>query len=147
MTNSEEHVATKSEAAVTLSSVLGEVVFLMMTPPSHKHLFLTDLEWLVMPPLTLRQFRLWRQGTRPIGFASWAFLSEEVAERVRGGVRKLKPADWKSGDNAWLMDVVAPNAEFAQQMVEELKKTVFPGQVLKGLRPRADGNGSEVVEL
>lgn len=147
MTDSQEKRVAQGDPGVTLSSVLGEVVFLMMSPPSHKHLFITDLEWLVMPPLTLRQFRLWRQGNRPIAFASWAFLSDEVGERVMGGVRRLKPADWKSGDNAWLMDVIAPNPEFAKQMVDELKKTVFADRVLKGLRPRADGTGSEVVEL
>jgi cytolysin-activating lysine-acyltransferase len=147
MTKDEEKASAQGDNGVTLSSVLGEVVFLMMSPPSHKHLFLTDLEWLVMPSLALRQFRLWRQGGRPVAFASWAFLSAEVEERVRGGVRRLKPVDWKSGDSAWLMDVVAPNPDFAKQMVDELKQSVFADRVLKGLRPRPDGGGSEVVEL
>ncbi|MGE5546800.1 MAG: toxin-activating lysine-acyltransferase [Solirubrobacterales bacterium] len=147
MADEKEPAHEPDRAPATLSQVLGEVVFLMTMPQSHKFLFLADLEWLVMPPLGLRQFRLWRQGQQPVAFASWAFLSDEAQERAVAGVRRLRPSDWKSGDHAWLMDVVAPNAEFAQKMVEELKRDVFAGRTLKGLRPRPQGGGSEVVDL
>ncbi|MGE5506576.1 MAG: toxin-activating lysine-acyltransferase [Actinomycetota bacterium] len=123
----------------TLSAVLGEVVSLLMMHASHKHLFLTDLEWLVLPPLVLRQFRLWRQEDRPMAFASWALLSEEAEGRLMSGVRRLKPADWNGGDRAWLVDVVAPNQDVAQKMVAELKSVVFKDRPLKALQARADG--------
>ncbi|MBA5777673.1 toxin-activating lysine-acyltransferase [Stappia sp. F7233] len=45
----------------------------------------------------------------PIGFASWAYLGEEPAERiVKKGIRRLMPTDWKSGDEFWLIDFIAP---------------------------------------
>ena len=130
----------------TFAGVLGEVVSLLMAPASHKHLFLTDLEWLVVPPLMLRQFRLWRQDDRPVAFASWAFLSEEAEARVLGGSRKLKPAEWKCGDRAWLMDVVAPSPESAKQMIEELKRGLFADRPLKAVQSQADGKPG-VVEF
>jgi cytolysin-activating lysine-acyltransferase len=142
--------AAESTAAAqgpnTLAAVLGEVVSLLMMPASHKHLFLADLEWLVVPPLALRQFRLWRQDDRPVGFATWALLSEEVEARLLSGVRRLKPADWNSGDRAWLIDVVAPNPEAAQKMVAELKAVVFSDRPLKALQARPEG-GSAAVEV
>lgn len=131
----------------TLAEVLGEAVYLMTKPASHKFLFLADLEWLVMPPIMLRQFRLWRQGTSPVAFATWAFLSEDAENRLLSGVRRLQPQEWNSGDRAWLMDVVAPDPQFAQRMVEELKQAVFAGRSLKGLKPREGGQGSDVAEL
>jgi cytolysin-activating lysine-acyltransferase len=134
----------------TFAGVFGEVVSLLIMPVSHKHLFLADLEWLVVPPLKMRQFRLWRQDDRPVAFASWAFLSEEVEARVLearvlSGLRRLKPNEWKSGDRAWLMDVVAPRPETAKQMIEELKRTVFPDRPLKVVQQTPDG-GSAVAE-
>ncbi|MEW5726351.1 MAG: toxin-activating lysine-acyltransferase [Pseudomonadota bacterium] len=133
--------------AATVAEVLGEVVYLMTKPATHKFLFVADLEWLVMPPIMLRQFRLWRQGTTPVAFASWAFLSEEAENRLLAGVRRLPPQEWNSGDRAWLMDILAPDPQFAQRMIEELKQAVFPGRVLKGLKPRENGQGSDVAEL
>lgn len=139
---------TQQKAApATLAEVMGEAVFLMASSHSHKFLFLADLEWLILPPLMLRQFRLWRDGPRPVAFATWAFLNEETEGRMLNGVRRLKPEEWNFGDRAWLMDVVAPNAEFAAKMIEEMKQVVFPGRKLMGLRPRAEGGGSEAAEL
>ncbi len=143
----EEDGKTSPRQAATLAEVLGEVVYLMAKPATHKFLFIADLEWLVMPPVMLRQFRLWRQGSTPLAFASWAFLSEEAESRLLNGVRRLPPQDWNSGDRAWLMDVLAPDPQFAQRMVQELKQGVFAGRPLKGLRPRENGQGSEVAEL
>ncbi len=71
-------------------------------------MFITDLEWMTLPAIALDQFRLWRQNNMPVAFATWAYLSDEAEERMQQGVRRLGPADWKSGDNLWLMDLVAP---------------------------------------
>lgn len=136
---------SKPRPPATAAEVFGEVVSLMMMPSSHKFLFLSDLEWLVVPPIMLRQFRLWRNAERPVGYASWAFLSEAVEARMLAGGRRLQPNDWKSGDRAWLIDMAAPSADFAEAMVKELKEKVFAGKPLKGLKPRE--GGSDVVEL
>lgn len=139
--------AKEPKHPATLAEVLGEAVYLMTKPASHKFMFLADLEWLVIPPIMLRQFRLWRQGNAPLAFASWAFLSEDAENRLLSGVRRLQPQEWNSGDRAWLMDVLAPDAQFAQAMVDELKRAVFPGRVLKGFKPGAGGEGREVAAL
>ncbi|MEO5374993.1 MAG: toxin-activating lysine-acyltransferase, partial [Alphaproteobacteria bacterium] len=33
------------------ASLLGDVAWLMVRSPAHRHLFLADLEWLVLPAL------------------------------------------------------------------------------------------------
>lgn len=76
--------------------------------PAHKHLFITDVEWLALPPVMLRQFRLWYRGRTPFAYASWATLSDEIEQRVMAGVRRLAPGDWRSGESLWLIDLVAP---------------------------------------
>jgi len=47
-------------------AVLGQVVWLMMNMPQYRHVFLADLEWMVLPPILLSQYRLFRAGDRVV---------------------------------------------------------------------------------
>lgn len=128
------------------AEILGHVAWLMTRSAGHHHLFLVDLEWLVLPPLMHRQFRLVRNGTRPFAYAAWAFLNEEAERRLLSGQFRLRPDDWRSGDRAWIIDLVTPFGE-AATILKHLKKQVFANQSLKLLRRRADGKGMEGVEV
>ena len=50
---------TPAGAARTMAQVLGEIVWLMSQSPLHKQMFIADLEWMVMTPALLGQFRLY----------------------------------------------------------------------------------------
>ena len=90
------------------SQILGQIVWLAMHSPAHRHLFLTDLEWLVLPPLLLKQFRVFRKNGKPFAYVSWAMVSEEVEQRLKSGNIKLRPGDWKCGEMPLIVDVLAP---------------------------------------
>lgn len=124
----------------TVSHIFGEMVWLMSQSPTHKHFAVADLEWMIMPPILLEQFRIFRGPDRPLGFALWAFLSEEAEARFdqaaregRGG--RLRPDDWRSGDRPWLVELVAPGASSENGMVgtmlEDLTQNVFKDQGFK----------------
>ena len=87
-----------------------------------------------------RNSRLWRRGDVPVGFASWAFLSEEAEARLRAGARRLAPADWKSGDRLWLM-VPFGGLEAA---LTEPREGVFKGKSVRMLRPEPGGKAGVV---
>ena len=54
--------------ARTLAQVLGEIVWLMSQSAIHRQLFISDLEWMVMTPVLLGQFRLYYgEGPRAAG--------------------------------------------------------------------------------
>jgi len=89
-------------------NVLAGAIGLMMASPRYMHLFLADLEWVLLPPLALKQYRLFTKASRPVAFASWAYVSEEVETRLKAGQTKLKPAEWRSGNRCRIVDVVAP---------------------------------------
>jgi len=108
---------------------LASAIALMTVSAPHRHLFISDLEWALLPPIALRQCRVFVKDGRPVGFASWAFVSDEVDARLRTGQTKLKPAEWKSGDRCWLIDLIAPFGG-----APEFVKTLTNG-VLKEHRP------------
>lgn len=124
---------------------VGQVLGLMLASPAHRHLFLSDLEWLVIPPILLQQFRLFRKDGRVIGYASWAFLSAEAEARMTEGSRRVAPADWRSGESLWLIELVAPFGG-GEAMLAELREKVFVGRKPKTLRPAPDGKGVAMVE-
>lgn len=106
-----------------LSAVLGEVVWLLSQSPIHKQLFISDLEWFVMAPILLQQFRLFYAKDKPFGVLFWASVSPDVEQRLMQGGAKIQPNDWKSGDKLWVVELVAPFGG-GEQMVEDFKSKV-----------------------
>ncbi len=130
--------------AKTMSAVLGEIVWLMSQSPLHKQFFISDLEWFVMTPALLQQFRTFYATDRPIGVVLWASVSEEVEERLMAGTTKLRPQDWKSGDKLWVVEVIAPFGG-AEEMVKDLKEKVFPTKPVHFLAVNKDGKQVRVL--
>jgi cytolysin-activating lysine-acyltransferase len=138
--------------AKTMSAVLGELVWLMSQSPLHKQFFISDLEWFIMTPALLQQFRTFYATDRPIGVVLWANVSDEVAERLAQGTTKLRPAEpvpakagnWKSGDKLWVVEVIAPFGG-AEEMVKDLKEKVFPAKPVHFLAVTKDGKQVRVL--
>ncbi|MEA2892250.1 MAG: cytolysin-activating lysine-acyltransferase [Bradyrhizobium sp.] len=106
----------------TVAQVLGEIAWLMTQSPRHKAVPLGDLEWLVMPALLLRQFRIFYSGEQPVGVALWALADDLVAGRIDAGDKRLASVEWKSGSNMRIVDIVAPFGGEAEML----------GQIAKG---------------
>lgn len=123
---------------------LGAAMFLMIQSPNHKYMFVNDLEWSLLTPIGLGQFRIWRKGPTPTAFVTWAFVTPEVDARLSDGHVRLAPQEWKQGNILWLMDALIPQPAFAA-VLRELKEVVHPGRKLKTLQP-APGGGIGVVE-
>lgn len=127
----------------TLSNILGEIIWLMTRSTNHRYFFISDLEWMVMQPVSLGQFRVFHGDEFPVGVFFWAYVNEEVEERLSNGVVRLAPDDWKSGDSLWLVDAITPFGN-VPQMLEDLVKNVFPDTPFKYLQ--RDDKGQLVVK-
>lgn len=112
--------AMAANADKTISAVLGEVVWLMSQSPEFKQYLISDLEWLVMPPILLRQFRLFYHEGRPAAVVLYARVSPEVEARLEAGAPTLRPEDWKSGETVRVVKVIAPFGG-AEKFAEETK--------------------------
>jgi cytolysin-activating lysine-acyltransferase len=128
----------------TVASVLGELVWLLAQSPGHKHLFLADLEWLIMPPILLNQFRVFHADGKPVGFAIWAKCSAPIEERLATGMTRMQPPDWQSGPALWIVDLVAPFGHVGV-MLDDLRKTVFADQEVRYVQRDAAGNATVEV--
>jgi cytolysin-activating lysine-acyltransferase len=91
-----------------VAQVLGEIAWLMTQSPRHKTIPLGDLEWLVMPAILLRQFRIFYKGEQPVGVVLWALVDDIVAKRIDAGDGRLTVVEWKSGPNLYIIELVAP---------------------------------------
>jgi cytolysin-activating lysine-acyltransferase len=138
---------------LTVSHMFGEMAWLLTQSPTHKHYSLADLEWMVMPALLLQQYRVFRDGARPVGVALWAFLSEEAEVRLADGKSHIRPDEWKSGDRCWLIDLVAPFSTAENQMIgrmlTDLSQTVLKGREFKFWRtdPATGKRKAIVIEV
>jgi len=143
-------------APPTVSHILGEITWLLSQSPLHRGLAIGDLEWLVMPAILTRQFYVFRDGEQPVGVALWATCSPEAAKKLEAGVldaqNRLLLGDWTSGDELWLIDLVAPfaNAENKQReiMIADLISAPLKGRALRFHRtdPQTGERAVQVIE-
>lgn len=133
----------------TIASMMGEIVWLMSQSEVHKHLSLADLEWLLMPPIILGQYKLFRdKNQKPMGAALWGYLDESAEKKLKT-IGKLAPQDW--GNNAalneekglvqnqdgtlWLVELIAPfhteENKHREQVLADLLATTQKGKQLK----------------
>lgn len=125
--------------------MLGPVTWLLMSNPMTRHTLLSDCEWRLLPPLALDQIKLYVQDEKPVAFVTWARLSDSVAERYRLPPHHLAGSDWSSGDQIWIVDVVTPFGG-AQDVLNNLRQKVFPGQAIRQLLP-VDSGGAPAKTL
>ena len=129
--------------ATSLSAVMG----LMLLSPRHRHMFIADMEWLLLPPLALNQYRLLHNEGKPAAFASWALVTDDVATRLAEGHHRLKPSEWRGDPNAeklhpWIIDLVCPSGAEAG-LLKMLGEKVFAGKEACYLG--SDGKGGKTV--
>ncbi len=159
-----EKVSVKDSSKKTVESIIGEMVWLLSQSPAHKFLTIADLEWFVMPPIMLRQFKIFRdESQKPVGFALWGFLDEQAEQKLLA-TNKLAPQDWGNnaqlddsgmtanpGGQMWLIELLAPfhndTNHHREQMVADLMGSDFKDKSVKTVKIDPATNQKEVVEL
>lgn len=132
----------------TLGTAMGEFVWLMSQSPIHKRLTIEDLEWLLMPPLLLSQFKIYYNDNQPIGAVLWGYLNKEAETRLKTQGR-IHAEDW--GNNAtfsaeqglvahaggvlWVVEVLTPfhtaQNKHREFILNDLMQTALKGKTFK----------------
>jgi cytolysin-activating lysine-acyltransferase len=130
------------------SLAFTQAVGVLMRSSHYKEYKIGDLEWLLLPAITNRQFRIGEVkldeahggATVPASLVLWAFVSPEVDKRLTETTEpKLTPAEWTSGDIPWLVHA-AGETRFVRPVVDQLMATTFKGRTLKILGRDKDNN-------
>ena len=102
-----------------------EIVFYIMSQCTRfKDMRLSGIQRLILPPMRLGQYKIYSDKEVPIGYASWALLSDELSEGYKNNTYKIKAQDWNSGDNLWLINVLCPKGggSIALRRLDKLRK-------------------------
>ncbi len=120
--------------------VAGEISWLIAKSMHHQFLFISELEWLIFPPIISNQYYIFRDKQGYIfGVALWANVNEEVDERLSKHAPKLKPNEWNCGNITWLIDFISP---FGQQekMINYLRTHILKDKKIKVQKHMEDGS-------
>ena len=158
-------VRPRDARQVRFAQSFAQIVAVLMRDQNFRKMRLADLEWLVLPPVMAGQFRL-AQAPSPVGrlkgkdgseqggvlvpvaVALWARVSDAIDKALAENLDKparLRPNEWASGDNIWLM-AVAGDQRAVPKFLEQLAKTEFAGQRVK-MRVRGSDNTVVVKSL
>ena len=91
----------------TFANVLGQAVWLMSMDSAYKDLPISMIEGRILPPIILRQFKLYSKGKQPVAFLTWAMVEpgmELDREVLSGNDLKI----WRSGEEVTVVDCVSP---------------------------------------
>lgn len=126
-------------ANVERYKLIGEITSLMLASNVHRRYLIDDIGAMFLPAIHLNQFRIYKnKNGDPVGLITWAFLSNEIEEQFQKGKRNLKLDDWKSGNNGWVIDFIAPFGH-TKQIIKDLRDNIFPDKQGKALRINNDG--------
>lgn len=120
----------------------GKIAMAMMALPRYRHQTIADLQTLVLEPLirdrVAMAFPKGQDGKSMVdvaGIAIWASVSDEVDAKIREQIKagvfplRLKPEDWTSGENNWLLDVIAPDKAATTAVIANFKQVVKDGEL------------------
>jgi hemolysin-activating ACP:hemolysin acyltransferase len=143
---SPEEVSRVAERAKRIAAAFGEIVSVLMRTPAYRHLFLADLEWLVLPAIATGQFALAEARQKdglsmPVAVLLWATVSEEVDVRLTSNLGqpvRLKPSEWASGAQAWLVEAIGDRGA-VKALLDQTLAGPLSGRSFKVASRGADG--------
>lgn len=128
-----EHMKRLSAFSRDVSTSFGQLVSIMMRSRQHKYTMLAELEWMIMPAMATRQFRV-AEGVSPeknmalpIAAVIWASVNAEVDRRMSENLDtlvRLKPDEWRSGEHVWIIETIG-DGNAISGMLRHLKQTEF----------------------
>ena len=148
-----EELERRTVLSKKMSNAFGEIVSVLMRSESHRTQMLMDMEWLVVPALATGQFKVAGAQSKAVGYlvpvavVLWARVSSEIDKRLTANLEqsiRLKPDEWASGDNYWLVEAVG-DRRIIGPMLKSLVEQEWKGKKVK-FRSRGD-KGEAVVRI
>jgi len=108
--------------------IIGEITALMMKSPIHEKFLIKDIKDFVVPPISCNQFRIYKNSKdMPVGYVSWALVSDELEHKMLHEKYCLKHNEWQTGKNLVFIDFIAPFGH-AKKIIKDLRTKIFPNK-------------------
>ena len=65
-----------------------------------------ELTSYLKPSIKLNQYKKFYDNDELVGFVNWAYIHDIVEKRFKQ-TGKIKPNEWNSGNNLWLIEIVS----------------------------------------
>ncbi len=126
----------------------GDFAFLYLRSDHHRNVSLSQARLALQPAIDLMQYHVFRFEGVPRFGLTWAFLNEDTERKIVTG-EQLQPADWRSGDRMWVIEIIAPYGQgTAAEVVRWLKRSL-PKQIntVRYMRVQEDHRFEKVIEV
>lgn len=126
---------------------LGKVSAVMMVSPAYQRYPMACLTAWIKPAILMNQCHFFQDLSGGlVGYATWAFLTEEVEWRwVHDPHVMLHISEWNEGDRLWIMDFVVLNGD-VRRFINELKSLLPNHPCAKSLRRDDEGRVSKISQ-
>lgn len=118
----------------------GGLCFLYMHSSRHAGWSVQQLRRIVQPPIDLKQAKIFYYEGVPRAACTWAHL-DDAAERQLLLGQPLTPAQWRSGPNLWLMEIIAPYEQGTGARAFRAFMEHIPAGISRFRYARVDANG------
>lgn len=108
--------------------VFGELAFLAFYSDFYGKWPARAIAKVFEPPIYLKQFNMYRARTIPRGLVTWAKLDKAAEAKHLSGDGLDEFEEWRSGDQLWVMDIMAPWGHGAD-IIQNIKDTIQENSV------------------
>jgi len=89
-------------------TLIGEVCFLCFHSKTHQDWSMREIGRIFEPPIYLKQSHIYRARAVPRALVTWARLDLAAEEKHMSGAGLDSFDEWQSGDQFWIVDLMAP---------------------------------------
>lgn len=116
--------------------IIGRIATLLMHSKMHRHFSMTDFQEIILPPVHLKQFRLYENAEKEaIGLVVWGYFSSQTEARFLKGQAVFSLEEWRSGHKLYITDFITKgNKHTAKQIAADLRNNIFPNDIAYALR-------------
>lgn len=110
MTNSTK-LSRQVPTSEEFSTMFGQTAWLMSLSKEHGQRSVAELAEIIAAPLMFKQLRVFTKGKQPLAAITWAYVTPDLAEKIRLGQHKMSLEDWRCGTEKVVVDCISPLAD------------------------------------
>lgn len=104
---------------------VGQAVELLSRTPAGRLRSVSHVRDVIIPAIRHGQIEfLFNEDKKPVGYVIWAYLAEDVEQKIFKAPYTLHYSEWNEGESLWLIDVVTQNG-YLKDVIKHLRDKLF----------------------